>query len=178
MATTVEGATIFCCCVRQWLLHALFLLHHRRGWPEGPRAIEEKAVVAGNNSGRWPECSGDGGERGNEGCGRDRRGCSNRGNSISTTIATRGCGNRRLRLQPKVGGTARVAFGRRAAVIERSGSSSSGGERGNEGHRWPGSYDAGEGKQGALFLSHHSRSRWRFWQRRCGGDRAAEKQRQ
>ena len=54
-----------------------------------------------------------------------------------------------------------------------------GGEKGSERRRWPGSCDAGDGKQGARFLSHHSRrSHWRSWQRRCGGDRATEKQRQ
>ncbi|THU53254.1 hypothetical protein C4D60_Mb10t12500 [Musa balbisiana] len=52
----------------------------------------------------------------------------------------------------------RVAAGRRAAVIEWAGSNDDGGERGNEGRRWPGSCDAGEGKQGALFLSHRRNS--------------------
>ena len=71
------------------LLRTLFLSHHRRSWPEGSRAVEEKAAVTGSSGGRWPERSVGGGEGGSEGCGRDRRGCSNRGSSVSATVATR-----------------------------------------------------------------------------------------
>ncbi|THU58481.1 hypothetical protein C4D60_Mb03t14740 [Musa balbisiana] len=45
-------AVVAACAAKGQLLQ-----NEGRGWPEGSRAVDEKAAVAGSSGGRWPECN-------------------------------------------------------------------------------------------------------------------------
>ncbi|THU43054.1 hypothetical protein C4D60_Mb00t07520 [Musa balbisiana] len=73
-------AVVAACAAKGQLLQ-----NEGRGWPEGSRAVDEKAAVDGSSGGRWPECSDGGGEGGNKG--REQGGgCEDHGWAASRVI--------------------------------------------------------------------------------------------